>query len=170
MMFQMCEIYGQLQGKMMAKLWLVNWTPAALPLPALELSLKPDSPLFHTTHQLEPALGNWAGVFSNRKTECVLCLRGASLLPIKMGSSMLHLISESYVLSLQIKPPQIRQPYFFPRKASMSPAAKANGPGREGLPRLSWCADRKGRHANGRFVGWHWLYWEFLEPSVHPGT
>lgn len=54
---------------------------------------------------------------------------------MKMGSSVLHLISEMYILSLQIKPPQIRQSSFFPRKASMLPAAKANGPGREALPR-----------------------------------
>jgi len=58
MMFQTHEIYGQLQGKMTAKLWLVNWMPTALTLPPLEPSLKPDSPLFHATHWLEPALGN----------------------------------------------------------------------------------------------------------------
>lgn len=51
----------------------------------------------------------WAtelGVFPNRKMECVLCLGGASILPMKMGFSMQHLISEPHVfsLSLQIKP------------------------------------------------------------------
>lgn len=44
-----------------------------------------------------------------------------------------------YSLSLQIKPPQIRQSHFFPRKASTLPAAKANGPGREALPRQLMC-------------------------------
>lgn len=91
--FQMREIYGRVQGKMMAKLWLVNWTPAVLPLPVLEPSLRPHSPLFHATHQLESAVGNWAVVFFffyRRKTRCVQCLRGESLLPTKMNSSMLQ--------------------------------------------------------------------------------
>lgn len=46
----------------------------------------------------------WAtklGGFLNRKSECVLCLGGASILPMQMGFSMQHLISEP---SLQIKP------------------------------------------------------------------
>lgn len=58
MMFQTSEIYSQLQGKMMANFWLVNWMPAAQTLPALEPKSRPDSPLFHAIHQLESALGN----------------------------------------------------------------------------------------------------------------
>lgn len=39
----------------------------------------------------------------------------------------------------------------------------------EKLCQDSWCADRKGRNANDRFVWWQWLNWECLELPVHPG-
>lgn len=83
--FQMCEIYGPVQGKMMAKLWLVNWTPAVLPVPVLEPSLRPDSPLFHTTHQLELVVGNWAifFFFSRKKTHCVQWLERRIIIAYK---------------------------------------------------------------------------------------
>lgn len=55
---------------MMAKLWQVNWTPTVLTGPALEPSSRPDSPLFHTSHGLEPALGNSAEFFFQQEN-CV---------------------------------------------------------------------------------------------------
>lgn len=59
----MCEIYGQVQGKMVAKLWLLSWTLAMLTLPVLELSLRAGSPLFHIIHQLESAVSDWVVYF-----------------------------------------------------------------------------------------------------------
>lgn len=66
-MFQTSEIYGQLQGKMMANFWLVNCMPAAQTLPPLEPNSIPDSPLFHAIHWLESALGNQAGWFPEQE-------------------------------------------------------------------------------------------------------
>lgn len=146
MMFQTSEIYGQWQGKMTANLWLVNWTPAAQTVLALEPNSRPDSPLFHAIHRLKPALGNWAGCFSQQEN-WVCPVLGRSI-NTAYEEGLQHATSQShmYSLSLQIKPLEDR------------------------LCPDSWCADRKSRHANNRFMEWCWLNWESLEPPVHPGA